>query len=740
MTVTLTQFKPNLFSNCEKWGIYKMLSIKSLTIAYGKRTILDDVSIEFRRGTITVIKGESGSGKSSLLNVLGLMQTASNCEYTFDDNVVSNFNDTQRADFRLHNLGFVFQQSNLIQELTAKENLIVPMSIAWQEDDLDKKADELIKYVGLDEVKNSYPSSLSGGEEQRLAIARAIANDADIILADEPTASLDAKNATKVLELFSKLAHELNKIVIVVSHSEFVEKYADVVCEIKDENLVITKSAIAKEAIEPAETPKNASKRRNAWRFVRYYSRKRTVSRSLNGVFVAVTALVAAIAMLATNFGANIAQQQASLINAITDNSVFVINNTLGHGAPFATEGDLSIPPGVIAQIASNSGVSNVYPWYKLISDGIDYDNKAGQANIKVTDGDTALIEKSFPNEMTQHRPDDTFIIIPQYDEEDISYLLEYKSESDISSGLVLTSQVASQLSTNPAELIGKQIEITCFVPVKLYEGTATTFENDEFGNPTGVTTKIDAEMYYYKLITFKSTISGILPRSYSMQRESGLNYIFMNYNQLMGIIEQYKDTNIGERFPGFPEKELGPNALLVFANSYSDVPSVTSEIENLSQFFLVANNAADIKAIQNDLASTKNMLTVVTTVFICVVVVAFGMLYYLKNRARKKEIGILKAIGFTRANITTLTSVEMLKMALPAFAISVVLAFILAYFGNRLSYFSNINGQEYLSVSVSSVLVGLLVCIAVVILSGLLPIYSASKIDPIEAIRKTHK
>jgi len=717
-----------------------MLSIKSLSIIYGKRTILENVDFEFQRGTITVIKGESGSGKSSLLNVLGLMQTAPEFEYIFDGKSISRFNDKERADFRLHHVGFVFQQSNLLQELTAVDNLIIPMSVTSQDSGIRQKAHDLISFVGLEDVKNDYPSSMSGGEEQRLALARAMANDADIILADEPTASLDANNSKKVLELFRKMAHELNKIVIVVSHSDFVCQYADVICEIKDKKLVVTKTSETIASPEVVIARKRDAHKRKTSRFVLYYSGKRSTSKVLNGVFMVVTALVSAAAMLSLNFGANVVSQQDDLINAITDKSIFVVNDTFKMDSKVDYGPALAIAPDVIEQIASIPGVSRVYPWYCLVSMGDSPDDRVTQANIKVTDGDLVLAEKSYANPssgMAMVLPDQQFFICPLYDEEDYSYLLEYKSSSNIASGIVLTWQIASQLSTNPAELIDKRIEITCFVPVKLT--SYQTIVNIGSVNETKSVER-EANGAFYKPITFESIVTGILPRSYSLQRISATNFMYMNANQLIDIIEQNKDMNIGERFPGLPEKELGPSALVVFANTYNDVSGVTSEIEKISEYFNVVNNAADVTTIQNDLSGTKNMLTTVTAVFIGIIAVTFGMLYYLKNRARKKEIGILKAIGFTKANIAALTSMEMVKMALPAFVISIGLAFLLAHFGNRLPYFYDFYGREYLSVTVSSVLVGFVVCFVVVILSGIFPIYSASRVDPIEAIRKAHK
>ena len=683
-----------------------MLAVKSLTIEYGKRVIFDNVNIEFKRGTITVIQGKSGSGKSSFLNILGLMQTASKCEYTFDNTLVSNFSETERADFRLHNVGFVFQQSNLIQELTAKENLIVPMSITGQGNNIEEKAEELIKYVGLEEVKNSYPGSLSGGEEQRLAIARAIANDADIILADEPTASLDAENSKKVLELFSRLAHELNKIVILVSHSEFVPKYADVICEIKDKDLVVTKTAVGNEPKTVTDHSKVA-KKRNVSRFVRYYTKKRSGDKVLNRVFVAVTAVVAAAAILSTNFGANFAASQQRLIDLIADRSILVVNNISGQAGQVDYEEALVISPDVINQIGSITNVSSVYPWYSFFSSASSgyLSGGASTASVKVANGRTV----------------DRFTVCPLYEEEyeGIPGILEHKSGLDLSSGVILSNSLASKLTDNPADLIDKDIEITCFVPTKVEEGVQTVMGNE-----------VLFDKAYYKSVTIRRTVTGVLQSTYSSQRTRETDVVFMNYNQLMGVVNQNKDMNLGEN-----QRELGPSALVVFVDTSTNASAVASRlmIPPFPSAFSVMQNDSGVHAGET-LETTRTIMTVVTIVFVGIIAVMFSLLYHLKNRPRKKEFGILKAMGFTKSNIVVLTAVEMLRVALPAFVISIVLSLLIMVSGNGIS------GNEIFTVTLFSILVGMLVCVIVVVAAGMFPVYNAIKVDPIDAIRRINK
>jgi len=432
------------------------------------------------------------------------------------------------------------------------------------------------------------------------------------------------------------------------------------------------------------------------------------------------------IAILSTNFGAGLIAQQEELVNAISDRSIFVVNDTLNRGTHVDYDDAFAISQDVISQIESISGVSKVYPWYSFTSDGWEPDSK-NVANIKITDGSTIVVSQNYNNIFSGTGDiDKLFTINPLYTEESIGDFLDYKSDLDTSDGITLTMAFANQLYHNPAELIGKHMEITCFVPVKLYE-TAIIGG----GERTPVSGTI------HKLVTFECTITGVLSDSYTLRRSiASMEFVtgFINYDKFIDIINQNMDMNIGEAYPGFPEQALGPSALVVFANSYTNVSAVTSKVKAISSSFSVGNNIGNSPNIQENLSNAKSLLMIITIVFIAIIAIVFGILYYLKNRSRKKEFGILKAIGFTKPNIVMLTTAEMLRVAFPAFIVSIILSFALM---------NLVNWQletSFLAITLSSILVGFAICIATAVLAGLLPVYNASKVDPVKAIRGTHK
>lgn len=219
-----------------------LITLKNVTKNYISRhrniLVLDDVSVEFLSGTFYLIIGHSGNGKSTLINILGLIDSKFDGNYTIYGQNISTLNDKDLAKIRMQHIGFIFQDFYLDPYLKAIENVIVPMYINKNisKENRKSKAIELLDRVGLKERIHHFPRELSGGEQQRVSIARALANDPDIILADEPTGNLDSTNEKMVFEQLKKLSKD-GKCIIVVSHSDLAKKYADVVYELDDHKL-----------------------------------------------------------------------------------------------------------------------------------------------------------------------------------------------------------------------------------------------------------------------------------------------------------------------------------------------------------------------------------------------------------------------------------------------------------------------------------------------------------------------
>jgi putative ABC transport system ATP-binding protein len=200
---------------------------------------LAGVNFTVERGEFIAIMGPSGSGKSTLLHLLGGLDTPSVGEVTLADHQLSKLNEYQATLARRHNVGFVFQFFNLLPTLTAEENVLLPLIIDGKNPDKFKeRLDNLLELVGLTERRTHRPDQLSGGEQQRVSIARALITEPAILLADEPTGNLDTKTGTAIMELLQRSCRELNQTVIVVTHDPRAASYAQRVIFLRDGQIV----------------------------------------------------------------------------------------------------------------------------------------------------------------------------------------------------------------------------------------------------------------------------------------------------------------------------------------------------------------------------------------------------------------------------------------------------------------------------------------------------------------------
>jgi putative ABC transport system ATP-binding protein len=215
-----------------------MIYVQNLRKTYGHGSAathaLKGIDLEIEAGEFVAIMGRSGSGKSTLLHILGLLDIPTGGDILIDQKNVLKLNEGEKARFRLEKLGYVFQEYSLVPEMTILENVYVPAVCLGRENSYRKRASELLEVVGLGERLKHYPNEVSGGEQQRASIARALINRPKILFADEPTASLDIASAKIVLELFKKLNKEMGQTIVMVTHEPEDEKHVNRVIWLKD--------------------------------------------------------------------------------------------------------------------------------------------------------------------------------------------------------------------------------------------------------------------------------------------------------------------------------------------------------------------------------------------------------------------------------------------------------------------------------------------------------------------------
>lgn len=225
-----------------------MIKLSNITKSFGNLQVLKGIDLEIAKGEVVSIVGPSGAGKTTLLQIMGTLDKADTGSVVINGTDISQLSANKLADFRNQNIGFVFQFHQLLPEFTAEENILIPAMIGGvKNSEAKKRCAELLEFLGLTDRAKHKPAELSGGEKQRIAVARALINNPSVIFADEPSGSLDSKNKQELHQLFFDLREKYGQTFVIVTHDEELAKTTDRTIHIVDGQIQVSETQLVSE-------------------------------------------------------------------------------------------------------------------------------------------------------------------------------------------------------------------------------------------------------------------------------------------------------------------------------------------------------------------------------------------------------------------------------------------------------------------------------------------------------------
>lgn len=692
-----------------------MFEIRNLSLSFAGRRLLEPTDLIFERGKVYTIYGKSGVGKSSLLNKIGLLSaTDPSVSYFFDGKEIDIENKKSVSVFIAEEVAFVFQGRNLINDLTVFENLRLALNFYdLSPDEIESKIDTVLADLQISSLKHAYPEDLSGGEEQRVAIARALVTEKTLILADEPTSSLDKENREKVSVLLIDLAHKYHKIVLIVSHDEAMIAIGDVQLHFKDHKLVGNCLILnSDEGIK--DSKKWSSCLSSSHTKLSVLKHRRSFLPRLLAFFIA---LVVAIAVTSINFQSLFADKYHQLVNNSLENGFLVINDSLHLQTTKVLDDFLSFDKEEITSISTSQNIQTVKPYMEFLSLGMTFDNSKDYSQLQKNFQPTLTIDGQ-TRSLTRN-----FSIQPLYQTNTTQRQIEYFDRSN-EKGIYLSEQFISDEKL-PNIVSGTTVTLTFYIPISLYESSI-----EKEGNVL----KGDGDLFVKVDKTYP--VLGIVKKSYPFEYSPYGNTLFMNIAEMEELqneaIQQHPMTKMV--LDSFPLKSWMPSAIHVLLKDSGAIPEELSRIRAISSQITILSSYENYEEFNKGLTYIRQFLMLLSLVLLILVIAVLSFVFFLLNRPRRFEVGILKSLGYSTQNIVWLFLKELIGYGKTISILASCLLVILSILAMQVLKLEISDVFKFYLTSVFT-LIGL--SVSVLIISGLLPIYTTCRQTVVDTIRK---
>ncbi len=675
-----------------------MIQLKNVTVQFSKK-IFCNAEIKIPDGKITAITGESGCGKTTMLYLLGLLSSNRDYEYLYHGRKLDLTDREESRRLAREEFGFLFQERSLIDTLTIAENMIQFAALAGKS--LSKEhIKELLEEVDLDiDPENTYPGQLSGGEQQRAALAAILAKEPCCIFADEPTSALDRTNTQKIIDIFGRLTRR-GITVVIATHSDKLCEAADCVYQIKNRTVSLEKGRIEDAKEKPSDN--KGSIHYGLKERLRYIRNSYKKGRVLKGIIIFFCAVAIAGFSLVNSVMDYLKDYQEGMLNQISEREIFVVNQAGPDDLVRDADGNPSMSDADIVALADMNGVEAISPFYEFRSFNLVNENRmlSSEAEVKTEKGTQTCLFSLETEKQTY------FVVQPYHNNQKIGQQVEKTFDvPETEEKIYLSHEMAEALGVTEAD--GPvTIRVTVSVPVRKVHSEIIT---------DGV--KYPAEYDMGKYTELELQVAGFLsPDVINRYSINGNCVIYMPVEMMEEIRKEVTVATTG--MLGDAVTEWNPSAYLVYGESYNGIGVLRNKINSINNGFITRSDYQDTAGMDQLVAGIQSSSNVVLGIIMFIIFVLMAAVFISQTMARRREFALLKANGMSDGMLVKMMTLESLWQGAVILLISLMISVTLSMVGSYLllSMVTFFTGKTIAYVAVASILFVLaptLACIA---------------------------
>ncbi len=764
-----------------------MLELKNINKSYKTGNFvqhaLKNVNLSFRKNEFVVILGPSGSGKTTLLNIIGGLDRYDSGDLIINGKSTKKFKATEWDSYRNNCVGFIFQSYNLISHISVLENVEMALTLSgYKRKNKKEKALEALEKVGLKDHAYKKPNQLSGGQMQRVAIARSLVNDPDIILADEPTGALDSATSVQIMNLIKEIAKD--KLVIMVTHNpELAKDYANRIIEFKDGEILSDSNPInsEEENLGKVHIKKTVLSYLSAIH-LSFNNIKTKKGRTFLTAFAASIGIIgiALILSLSNGFQLQIDKFEKSTLSqmpiTISSQAMQMDESTLEEQMQTNTDKKDKYPnekvvkptESVVEKMIHTNNITSDYLNYvdsidKNLLSGISYLKKTGlnlvtvdkDNNYKKIDMSNSMSYQLFPTRTSEKETgvveDNYDVLAGSIDSKEIGLILAIDSKNGVDKSLIESLGFDSTKNISFDDILNKEIKLITnndyykqlganFIPDSNYEKMYNSTNSITVKIKAIIRGKEDKEMFTNQAAIYYT--GALVDKIISINKESDIvkKQEELDYNILTGA--NFDETTTKNDVLAYLGADEIPAVIYLYPKDFKGKDKITSYLDKYNK-----NKKDEDKITYTDMAKLMSSLSSGIMDAITVVLIAFSsislvvssimiaIITYISVLERTKEIGILRALGARAKDITRVFNAETMLIGLCSGILGLVIAYLLTFPANRI--IENLSGLASVAkLNPIHALILLLISVSLTVLSGFIPAKMASKKDPVVALR----